>query len=160
MTEPTKSLADCVRDGMHYLEQERFDEALQNFRQRETSETYLIPYGIATALFRRGMKQDTLFVPAIDEILSLYGQAIAMDPHEPSPYLMAGYAYIKKAGLMYELLEKTRELDFFVASVTALDNAEKYLTKAGEFNPYFRREVETLLPTIAEKRAAAQKLFN
>jgi len=51
MTEPTKSLGECVRDGVNYLEQGRFDEALREFRERNPDENSLISYGIATAFF-------------------------------------------------------------------------------------------------------------
>lgn len=156
----TKSLFECVRDGMKFLEERRYDLALGEFERRDTAETYLIPYGIATALFRRGTDNNDLTLDSICGVTTLYEQAISMGPEEPSPYLMAGHAYIKQASLFHAEFQQQRDVRFLPYILGALDKAERYLIKAGEFNNYFKREADALLSLLAEKRAEAKKLLD
>ena len=109
MAQEQKSLFECVRDGMAHLEAGRFDDAEQKFRTHQPTDSYLIAHGLATTIFRRGMAHGDLTLCSMSIVLGLYEQAIAMQPNEPSPYMMAGMAYIKQASLYSQRAKKEPE---------------------------------------------------
>jgi len=145
MTEPTKSLGECVRDGMNYLEQGRFDEALREFRERNPDENSLISYGIATAFFRKALKEGSLDLAAVNEVIMLYEKSLVQRDGESSTYFMAAYAYEARAGFLAAQNKSLPEV------LAALTKAHGYFETSCRISPHFRTLCGNVIPTLKEK---------
>lgn len=159
-TEPTKSLADCVTDGMRYLNEGRYDAALEELGKRREEENCLIPYGKATALFLKHKDSGTLDLRTIDQIVDLYKKVMREEPSMPDAYYMAGYALIAKVALMAKKQNKHQTKKGVEEMYATLMQSERYFEIAVRICPNFEEGIRESLATLRRKKEEARRILN
>lgn len=138
-------------DGFRLLEENRYDEAIAYFlaRSRESGNPH-IPYGLGTALFRKG--GPGLSVDELLHIVLCYRKATAIDTRFADAYLMGGMALMALLAALLKGSNNAHSLaDPNILSVPRLlEEAEQSFQKAMKCNPQFSDPARAHLNQIYE----------
>lgn len=143
----TKTVDKLIEEAMQCLDEGEFERALQLFSLCESSpDNPMLYHGRATALFFIHAPSGELDLEKVDEIISLYEQAIKMDPQLTISYSLLGLTYHKKAALESEESRSYPEI------ISSLHSAEVNLQKATELDPSLRTTLRSDLESIAQQK--------
>ncbi|MDP3698471.1 MAG: hypothetical protein Q8R47_02695 [Nanoarchaeota archaeon] len=142
-----KTVDTLIEEAVRCLDEGEFERALQMLYLCESgSANPMLYHGKATTLFFIHAPSGKLDLEKVDEIISLYEQAIKMNPHLTNSYSMLGLTYYKKAALESEEFRSYSEI------ISSLHSAEVNLQKAMELDPSLRTTLRSDLESIAQKK--------
>ncbi|MBI4155030.1 hypothetical protein HY498_03020 [Candidatus Woesearchaeota archaeon] len=139
-------MKDEFNEGILLLKNERNQEALKYFNSKLATDDPLVYYGIATAKFK--IKQHTLTIEELYEIIVLYKKALEKDQKFADAYLMCGLTYGQLASTL-TIAYKRDPLNKGDSQINNIKNilqqSKWFIEKAIEINPDFAKNCEHIL---------------
>ena len=139
--------------GLELMEQNRFEEALQLFREEiQNNSSYLAYYGFATSLYTIHQSRGTTTKEVLEEALKNYELSLDENPDYPSANMLIGILYKHKIGFIVQQEENAYFLPDLRKQILELINKSKrHLIKAASLD-------SKLKATVAEELAKAEEL--
>ena len=131
----TKTADKLIEEALDYVKEGEYEHALRLFYlcEEEATQNPLFCEGKATALFCTYDKSGELNLRIAEEIITLYKQALELDPQQADPpYLMLGMTYKRKAEL--EVRKRPYDLNVVETLLLAEETLRKALVVDGSLN--------------------------